>query len=82
LNLPAVARTDNFFDVGGHSLAAMKVRAVLLKRYEVAPSVRDFFDHPTLMGLVGCLPGTLAQGHQEKQDRLSAMDQWMSEIEA
>jgi amino acid adenylation domain-containing protein len=82
LNLQAVARTDNFFDIGGHSLAAMKVRAVLLRRYEVAPSVRDFFDRPRLTDLADCLPETLTQGHQEKQDRLSAMDQWMSEIEA
>ncbi|WP_342240083.1 acyl carrier protein, partial [Inquilinus sp. OTU3971] len=57
------------------SLAAMKVRALLLERHGRALPIRHFFDHPTLAGLAA----SLDLGPAEQ--RLDDMDKWMSELE-
>jgi len=46
LGLERVGATDNFFDLGGHSLLIMKVIARLQFRYPV--TVQDFFDYQTV----------------------------------
>jgi amino acid adenylation domain-containing protein len=75
LGLARVSRHDDFFQLGGHSLAAMKVRALLLERHGQALPIRHFFDHPTLAGLAS----SLELGPAEQ--RLDEMDKWMSELE-
>ncbi|MGO4123238.1 phosphopantetheine-binding protein, partial [Inquilinus sp. YAF38] len=75
LGLARVSRHDDFFQLGGHSLAAMKVRALLLERHGQALPIRHFFDHPTLAGLAA----SLDLGPAEQ--RLDEMDKWMSELE-
>ncbi|MGK9232403.1 hypothetical protein KXS07_10750, partial [Inquilinus limosus] len=77
LGLAHVSRHDDFFNLGGHSLAAMKVRALLLERHGRALPIRHFFDHPTLAGLAASLD--LSAGAAEP--RLEDMDKWMSELE-
>ncbi|WP_429230376.1 amino acid adenylation domain-containing protein [Inquilinus ginsengisoli] len=75
LGLARVSRHDDFFSLGGHSLAAMKVRALLLQRHGQALPIRHFFDHSTLAGLAA----SLDLGPAEQ--RLDEMDKWMSELE-
>ncbi|WP_343718370.1 AMP-binding protein, partial [Inquilinus sp.] len=70
-----ISRHDDFFSLGGHSLAAMKVRALLLERHGRALPIRHFFDHPTVAGLAASLDLSAAA------PRLDDMDTWMSEIE-
>jgi amino acid adenylation domain-containing protein len=47
LGTPVAAETD-FFAVGGHSLAAMRVVAELRDKFDLDVPVRELFDHPTL----------------------------------
>lgn len=42
---------DNFFRLGGNSLAVMKVLVRLWKRHRVRITVQDFFEQPTIRGL-------------------------------
>ncbi|KJX95752.1 hypothetical protein TI39_contig1052g00008 [Zymoseptoria brevis] len=46
-----IGPTDNFFNIGGHSLLAMRVVARLNKELNVEASVRDIFDYPVLRDL-------------------------------
>ncbi|MFE9454681.1 amino acid adenylation domain-containing protein [Streptomyces sp. NPDC006739] len=57
--LPArtVAPDDDFFDLGGDSLAAQRLAVLLTERLRRRVSVRDVFEHPTLAGLAGHLDG-------------------------
>ncbi|MEU3042504.1 amino acid adenylation domain-containing protein [Streptomyces diastaticus] len=48
--------TDNFFDYGGHSLAAMRVTSRLAGR----ASLRDVVDRPTARGLADSIRATLS----------------------
>lgn len=48
LATPRVGRNANFFDLGGHSLAATKVVAEARKQFGVELKARDVFDLLTL----------------------------------
>ncbi|CAH0046828.1 unnamed protein product [Clonostachys solani] len=50
--------TDNFFDLGGHSLMAMRLAARISSRLDVRISIKDVFDHPILADLAS----TIRQG--------------------
>jgi Phosphopantetheine attachment site len=57
LALDTVAVTDNFFDIGGHSMAMAKVAAQLEQRLGRAPRMVDLFGHPTIRTLAAHLDG-------------------------
>ncbi|MET9881679.1 acyl carrier protein [Streptomyces sp. NPDC006430] len=42
---------ENFFEVGGHSMCAVRIVRSLKTRLGIPLSVRDFFAHPTVAGL-------------------------------
>ncbi|RGP74019.1 enniatin synthase [Fusarium sporotrichioides] len=46
-----VGITDNFFDLGGHSLMATKLAVRIGHRLDTTVSVKDVFDHPVLFQL-------------------------------
>ncbi|KAL7793616.1 hypothetical protein V8C37DRAFT_102345 [Trichoderma ceciliae] len=46
-----VGITDNFFDLGGHSLMATKLAARIARRLDAPISVKDIFDQPVPMHL-------------------------------
>src|SRR5262249_24603994 len=48
LGLPSVGVHDHFLDLGGHSLAAMRLAAALRDAGVCEMSVRDVFDYPTI----------------------------------
>ncbi|GKT95949.1 AMP-binding enzyme [Colletotrichum tofieldiae] len=56
-----VGITDNFFDLGGHSLMATKLAARLTRRLEARVSVKNIFDQPVL----GDLAATVQQGSKK-----------------
>ncbi|OLR93075.1 non-ribosomal peptide synthetase [Actinokineospora bangkokensis] len=60
LSLPAVGAHDNFFALGGHSMAAMRLVGALRGEFGVDVSVREVFEAPTVVGLAGVLAGATA----------------------
>ncbi|ORY58750.1 uncharacterized protein BCR38DRAFT_413069 [Pseudomassariella vexata] len=45
-----ITPTDDFFSVGGHSLALMQVQSAILDKFGVTLSLADMFSEPTLEG--------------------------------
>ncbi len=60
LGLPAVRATDNFFDVGGHSMAMVKVRDRLARRLGRQVPVAELFRYPNVRALAAHLDGSAA----------------------
>ena len=48
LDLRRVGIHDNFFDLGGHSITAIRALARIVDRFEVELTLRDFFTAPTI----------------------------------
>ncbi len=46
---------DNFFEIGGHSLLAMRVISAIRKTFNQEVKVKDIFTHPTIAGLAANL---------------------------
>ncbi|WP_261720516.1 non-ribosomal peptide synthetase [Streptomyces sp. FZ201] len=44
-------REDDFFALGGHSLAAVRLTAMVRARFDVDLTLADVFDHPTLAAM-------------------------------
>jgi amino acid adenylation domain-containing protein len=55
LEVPAVGRHDNFFDLGGQSLQATRVVGRLREVLGVDVTLRLLFEHPTVAGLADAL---------------------------
>jgi hypothetical protein len=83
LNLAAVGRGDNFFDLGGTSLALQRVHKALEAELNRTINVIDLFEHPRADGLAAFLAGdgegtattaaqTRAQRQSEAMKRLRA----------
>jgi nonribosomal peptide synthetase protein BlmX len=53
LKLDEVGFEDSFVDLGGHSLAAMRIVARTRARFGVRVSVRELFDRPTVAEFAG-----------------------------
>jgi amino acid adenylation domain-containing protein len=50
-----VGREDNFFDIGGHSLIAMKVLSRAREAFTANLTIRDIFESPTIAGLASVI---------------------------
>jgi amino acid adenylation domain-containing protein len=55
IGVPAVGRDDNFFDIGGHSLLALRVLAALESSLQCRIPLVSLFKHPTPAGLAVAL---------------------------
>ncbi len=55
LGSPTVGADDNFFDLGGTSLLAMRLAARLAATLDTDVGIRDLFDHPTVADLAAHL---------------------------
>ncbi|MER9250109.1 amino acid adenylation domain-containing protein [Mesorhizobium sp. M0590] len=59
LKLDTVSVEDNFFDVGGHSLAIVQVQARIHDRLGIDCKILDLFEHPTIRTLATHLAAIL-----------------------
>ncbi|WP_033439095.1 non-ribosomal peptide synthetase [Saccharothrix sp. NRRL B-16314] len=50
-DLPRVARDDDFFALGGHSLLILRIIAMLQERHGIEVTVRSFLEHRTVEAL-------------------------------
>ena len=69
LNLPEITTNVNFFEVGGHSLLAIKLISQLRQTLHTQISMRDLFDNPTVAQLSRIV--SLAGGHSIKKVTIS-----------
>nr|WP_281502789.1 MupA/Atu3671 family FMN-dependent luciferase-like monooxygenase [Aliiroseovarius sp. F47248L] len=64
LDLPEVSVTENFFDLGGHSLLVVQVQRLLRERLHRDVAITDLFRFPTIRGLAA----HLSDGGDEKKE--------------
>jgi amino acid adenylation domain-containing protein len=62
LGIRAAGRDDNFFDLGGHSLALAAVHERLQGELEIQLPLVDLFENPTIRTLAASLEGRRAPG--------------------
>jgi acyl-coenzyme A synthetase/AMP-(fatty) acid ligase/acyl carrier protein len=77
LSLDKVGIHDNFFDLGGHSLAATRVIARVIERFQLELPVKALFDSPTVADMAAVI--TRNQANQAEQGDLARM---LKELEA
>jgi natural product biosynthesis luciferase-like monooxygenase protein len=65
LGVPVESPEANFFDLGGHSLSAVKMLSRVRKAFETEVSLADFFRAPTAAGLLGLVAGGEAAAPSE-----------------
>jgi amino acid adenylation domain-containing protein len=83
LGLDEVGMHDNFFDLGGHSLAVSQVIARVTETFHVDLPMRILFEAPTVADLAAAIADRLAQGlDRNTRERLLAELDGLSEAEA
>ncbi|CAJ0555335.1 Ff.00g054000.m01.CDS01 [Fusarium sp. VM40] len=69
-----VGITDNFFDLGGHSLMATKLAVRIGRRLDTAITVKDIFDYPVLFQLAKKLESSHSKSYEESGDDIQMAD--------
>ena len=86
LGVPGIGVEDNFFDLGGHSLAAARVVARLSELESVPLPLRTVFDHPTVRDLAAAVRRNVDRPIAVLADRsavpMSVLQAQMWEMEA
>jgi len=81
LGVQRVGRDYDFFEIGGHSLALIQVRALLAQRHGCELPVQTFFDHRTLRLLAAEALRSGARIESTKELRLARMRGLIRDIE-
>ncbi|GAB2893756.1 hypothetical protein GCM10027074_72140 [Streptomyces deserti] len=71
LEVPRVGIDDSFFDLGGQSLAAMRLLSRIRSEFDTDLTITQFFDAPTVLGLDALLgpPGPATADRTEGEQR-------------
>ena len=83
LSLDRVGVNDNFFDLGGHSLAATRVVSQVIKQFQLELPLQSLFQSPTVAEMAAVI--TEHQGRlsgKEELERLLSELELMSDEEA
>ena len=76
LQCPAVRARDNFFGLGGHSLAAIETLFRVQKRFSVELSLNEFFSNPTVAQQAALIAGRLFQEDTSHALGIAATEGW------
>ncbi|MGN6385071.1 MAG: amino acid adenylation domain-containing protein, partial [Verrucomicrobiota bacterium] len=71
LKVPEIGLHDDFFEVGGHSLAAMRIVGNLRSKYNVDITLARFFQQPTVQALAAQVEN-LVKSHYNSQEQNGA----------
>src|SRR5262249_20527270 len=71
LKLADVGATDSFFEVGGHSLALVKVQAGIEKATGVRIPLAEFFKHSTVRELAALVAASLGVSAEKKSQAVA-----------
>jgi acyl carrier protein len=83
VNIDGIGIHDNFFDLGGHSLAAIRILSQIIKHFRVEITLRSLFDSPTIAELAAVVDSkTIEELNSEKLNRLLSELEAMSEEDA
>jgi acyl carrier protein len=77
LSLDSVGVHDNFFDLGGHSLAATRVVSQVIKQFQIEVELPSLFQSPT----VAEMASVIAE-HEGKQLGEKELDRILTELES
>ena len=77
LNLEQVGAHDNFFDLGGHSLAACRIISRIIKTFELDLPIKALFDSPTVAEMAAIITR-----NQAKRASDAELAQMLREVEA
>jgi acyl carrier protein len=77
LSLDQVGVHDNFFDLGGNSLAAIRVVSRVIQTFRVDLSPKALFDSPTVADMA-----VVIEANPAKLASQEALDRMLSEVEA
>ncbi|MDX8462490.1 non-ribosomal peptide synthetase/type I polyketide synthase [Mesorhizobium humile] len=73
LQLDSVGVEDNFFDVGGHSMAIVQVQARIRDRLGIDCKILDLFEHTNISRLARHLAGISGAHHPEQPKKPSSL---------
>ena len=79
LGIGTIGVTDDFFELGGNSLLAIRALSRIRDRYEVEISVSEFFVHPTIAAVARGIEATvyLRQGEANFHKQGTREDWWI-----
>ena len=77
LDVRPIGIHDNFFDLGGHSLAATRVVSRVFEQYQLAISLQSLFQSPTVAVMAAVIAG-----HQGKSLEASQLAAILDELES
>jgi len=75
MRLKRVGRHDNFFDIGGHSLAAMHLVAKVREHFSVELNIRHVFEAPTIPGLADMIAKKNGEGNGKHMAKISRVSE-------
>ena len=68
LGVPRVGRNDNFFALGGHSIAALRVQSRLQREWPGGISLRALFEGESLADIAAAMDETAAQAERDQSE--------------
>ena len=83
LSLDEVGVSDNFWDLGGHSLAASRIISQMICSFQLEVAIKELFDSPTVADMASLIVQNQAKKvGQEDIDRMISELEAMSEVQA
>ncbi|MEO1287259.1 MAG: amino acid adenylation domain-containing protein [Chloroflexota bacterium] len=68
LHLEQIGVRDNFFNIGGHSLPAIRITTRIKSDYDVDVPLNEFFNQPTIEGLAETIEAIIMQDLDDLSD--------------